>query len=459
MSVDEATTVESAELQERLAKLVGRHDVPGVSVALLAGGEVATAAAGVLNLDTGVETTEDSLFQIGSITKLYTATLAMQLADEGLLDLDTPVVTYLPELKLTDPEVTRTVTLRHLLSHTSGISGDHFPDLGRGDEVLERYVASCADTGQTHPLGATTSYCNAGFVVAGRIVERLTGLSWDAALATRLLAPLGVEHTFTLAEDVLRFRSAMGHLDRDGRLQPATQWGLPRSCGPAGTICATPADVIAFARMHLDGGRAQDGAQVLSAESVAAMQEAQARLPDPYIQGSHFALPWMLYDWGRPVYGHDGGTIGQTAFLRVVPDARVAICVLTNGGHAQDLWEDLARPLLAELAGVAVPIRLEPPAEPVDVALEPYVGTYERLGTRLEIELRDGRLVARTIALGALAEVFPDSIVEHEVAAVGPDLFVSRAPGEHSWVPLVFYRLDDGSEYVHTLIRAMPKVS
>jgi CubicO group peptidase (beta-lactamase class C family) len=251
---------------------------------------VTTAAAGVLNLDTNVAATEDSLFQIGSITKLYTAALVMQLVEEGTVDLDVPVITYLPELTLRDAEVARAVTLRHLLTHTSGISGDHFPDLGRGDDVVARYVESCAELGQIHPLGATMSYCNVGFVIAGRVVEQLTGQSWDDALASRLVAPLGVERTYTHPEDVLRFRSALGHMEREGSLQTVLQWGLPRSCGPAGLICATAADVVAFARMHLEGGRGPDGTQILSAESIAAMREPQVAMPDPDTMGSHVGL-------------------------------------------------------------------------------------------------------------------------------------------------------------------------
>lgn len=144
-------TVSDNDLRERLVELIPRHQVPAAQVAVLAGGEVTTAAAGVLNLDTGVEATSDSLFQIGSITKLYTASLVMQLVDEGRVDLDTPAITYLPELRLGDPVVTEAVTLRHLLTHSSGIAGDHFPELGRGDDVVARYVASLAELGQTHP--------------------------------------------------------------------------------------------------------------------------------------------------------------------------------------------------------------------------------------------------------------------------------------------------------------------
>ncbi len=120
------------------------------------------------------------MFQIGSQGKMWTATVLMQLVDDGLVDVDQPVRTYLPGFAVADPEVSSAVTLRHLLSHTSGIDGDNFADFGRGDDCLERYVESCATLGQTHPLGATMSYCNTGFSILGRIIEVVTGKVWDA---------------------------------------------------------------------------------------------------------------------------------------------------------------------------------------------------------------------------------------------------------------------------------------
>src|SRR3954466_8466205 len=104
--------------QQRPALLAEKPGVPGASLAILADGEVADTAYGVLNRRTEVEATPDSVFQIGSITKVWTATLAMQLVDEGRLDLDEPIVTYLPGFQVADPEVSRTVTTRHLLAHT-----------------------------------------------------------------------------------------------------------------------------------------------------------------------------------------------------------------------------------------------------------------------------------------------------------------------------------------------------
>src|SRR5215467_14257591 len=115
-------------LQERLPTLLAEHKVPGAAVAVLAGGQVIDVAAGVLSKATGVEATVDSVFQVGSITKVWTTSLLMQLVDEGKLDLDNPIRRYLPEFALADAEAAATITVRQLLSHTAGFEGDLFTD-------------------------------------------------------------------------------------------------------------------------------------------------------------------------------------------------------------------------------------------------------------------------------------------------------------------------------------------
>jgi CubicO group peptidase (beta-lactamase class C family) len=249
---------DAAAWQERLTELMRRHRVPGATLGLLHDETITETGAGVLSTATGVEVTPESLFQIGSITKVWTATLVMQLVDEGALDLDAPVADVLPGFRVADPVVTEQVTTRHLLTHTSGIDGDVFTDTGRGDECIERYVAGMEDVVQNHPLGATFSYCNAGYVVAGRIVEQLTGLTWDRALRERVIEPLGLEGTVTLPEEALLHRTAIGHVHEPGEEPvPATTWTLARSMGPAGLITARVGDVLAFARMHVSGGLAR----------------------------------------------------------------------------------------------------------------------------------------------------------------------------------------------------------
>jgi CubicO group peptidase (beta-lactamase class C family) len=438
-----------------LAALIERHRVPGAVLGVLADGATSVAAAGVLNVETGVRATPDSLFQIGSITKVYTATLALQLADEGVLDIDVPIAAVLPELRLAEPHATARVTMRHLLTHTSGIEGDHFVDVGRGDDVLERYVRTCAELGFAHPVGATFSYCNTGYVIAGRAVEVLTGMTWDAALRAWLLDPLGLRDTVTLPEEVLRFRAAYGHTvepEQPVTLAPAPL--LPRSCGPAGLIWATAADALAFARAHMDG------TEVLSDASRAMMRAPQVALPDPWTLGSHWGIGWILYDWdGRRVFGHDGATLGQAAFLRVVPEAGVAIVLLTNGGNAHDLYEELFRELLAELCGLSMPAALAPAPEPPLVPVGEFAGLYERVGVRIELADRGGRLAGRLTATGPLAELEDDPVEEVELVPVTPNVFVTRSDGEQTWTPAVFYSLDDGSRYLHMGGRATPRIT
>lgn len=455
--------IDSPTLQERLDDLREEHDVPGASVAVLRDGAVVAAASGTLNLDTGVEATTDSLFQIGSITKVWTATVVLQLVEEGRVELDAPVRTYLPEFRVADEDVSEAVTVSHLLTHTSGIDGDHFADTGRGDDALAAYVESCATVTQVHPLGATMSYCNTGYSILGRIVEVITDAVWDEAIRTRLAEPLELAHTATLAEDVLRFRAAIGHIEPPGHeRRTAPMWGLPRSAGPAGGICSTATDLLGFAALHL-GGVSPAGDRLLSDDSLAAMREPLAVVPSgigPF--PPRWGLGWSLNEWsGKQVLGHDGGTIGQSAFLRVVPEAGVAVALLTNGGHPIALFRELCGPLLAEAAGVELPAEVVPLAEQPTVDPAPYVGTYARAGASIEVVARDGGIVAVQTVTGLGSELTPEPF-ELALHVLDPDdgFFLTQhplAPG--LWLPVRFVTLSDGSRCLHIAGRATPKVT
>ena len=458
--------IDGEHWQRRLAELAERHRVPGAALGILrirpgAGDELVEATWGVLNKDTGVEVTADSLFQIGSISKVWTTTLAMQLVDGGLLDLDAPVTDVLPELRLADSDVAKQLTMRHLLTHTSGIDGDVFDDTGRGDDCVEKYVAQLSDVAQNHPLGVTWSYCNSGFVLAGRVIEKLIGASWDSALRERLFAPLALDHTVTLPEEALLYRAAVGHVS-EGQEEPvrAPVWMLPRAMGPAGLITTTAADVLAFARLHLTGGLAADGTRLLSEASARAMTELQAELPEKYTLGDSWGLGWIRFGWdGHRLIGHDGNTIGQSAFLRLLPDEGLAVTLLTNGDSAGDLYEDLYREIFAELANVAMPRPLAPPAEPVEADVHRHAGTYEREGARIDVLTGDDGPVLRTTVTGPLAKLMPDPVTEYAMVAVDQDLFVVRRPQSRTWTPVTFYTLPTGEKYVHFGVRATPKVS
>ena len=201
-----------AELEKKLSELIDVHGVPGAQLCVLDGDQLTEVAAGVLSQRTGCPSRPDALFLPGSIGKVYTATLVMMLVEEGKLDLDVPIRHYLPDFEVRDPHARDTVTARQLLSHTSGFDGDHFTDTGRGDDALALYVAGCSDLPQIVAPGKIWSYSNSGYAVLGRVVEVLSGLTFEEALRQRLFVPLELASTVSFADEAIVHPVAVGHV-------------------------------------------------------------------------------------------------------------------------------------------------------------------------------------------------------------------------------------------------------
>ncbi|KOU54283.1 serine hydrolase domain-containing protein [Streptomyces sp. WM6378] len=450
--------------QAKLDRLRQTHHVPGATLAVLTGGKIHELASGILHTGTGVEATTDSVFQLGSLAKTYTATLVMQLVDAGKLDLDAPVREVLADFTVADEEASRTITPRQLLSHTSGLTCDFTFDSGRGDDCLELYVDAAKGVALDCPSGSACSYSSLGFNVLGRMIEVITGTTWDQALKDLLLAPLGVTHTMTLPEEALSFRAAMGHLGEYGEdPAPAPAWDMmPRSAGPYGRVIASAGDVARLAQLHLAGGTAPDGTRVLTPGSVSAMQTREVDSPDKWtVHADGWGLGWTLYDWnGITGFGHDGASIGQYGFLRVVPSAGVAVVLLTNGGDARRLYEELFADLLGELAGVRMPAPFGPPAEPVEVDFAPLTGTYEREGVLITVsEPEDGKPHLVYEFVGGMKDFSPP--LEMDLVAVTDKVFAGAGSGAYSadWMPVVFSTLQDGTACCYIGMRCAPKVA
>ncbi|MGW7088547.1 serine hydrolase domain-containing protein [Streptomyces sp. NPDC054871] len=445
-----------AWLTERLAALLDENQVPGAAVAVSLGDVVIDAAAGVLSKDTGVAATPDSVFQIGSITKVWTATLAMQLADEGKLDLDAPVRDHLPDFKIADDEAAARITVRQLMCHVCGFEGDFFTDTGQGDDCLEKFVATLGDTPQLFAPGERFSYNNAAYCVLGRIVEVLREKPYDACLREHLFAPLGLTHAATGPYEAILHRAAVGHLratpDADPR--PAPVWALARSNAAAGAMLAMrPRDLLTFARMHLADGLGPDGSRVLGADSARAMRRPQVDVPPLGLMGDSWGLGWEIFDFpGGTVVGHDGGTIGQSAFLRAVPGHDIAVAVLTNGGDPVALYTEIVGRVLRDLAGIELPALPVPDPEAPRVDASRYVGTYASSAADTVISQdADGRVWAERTPKGIFAEIggVPERI---ELVAAGEGTLIAAEPEQgmhrlHSFVG------DDGeghAQFLHT---------
>ena len=378
------------ELPGLLKRGIRKYKVPGATLAVYRKGRVTETAAGVVNIDTQVKMTTDSVFQIGSISKIFTTTLIMQLVEKGTLDLDAPLKTYLKDFAVADAFTSRTVTLRHLLSHTSGIEGDVFIDSGRGDDSIANLLHMGRFLPQQYPLGERMSYCNFGFAMLGRLLEVTGGDTFDNIIRKRIFDPLRMHLALTLPEETLKYRCAIGHIphpSKKGVMITTPRPWLSHGQKAAGTTPSmSVGNLMKFVDMHLRGGTARDGTRLLSRSSVRAMQRRQIKLVKNAYRGmSGWGLGWFLGDWqGSKVFGHDGGTFGQFAFLRIQPEREIAVALLTNGGDAGGLFDFIFENTFEPMAKVQAP-QIPEASETLTMDPARIVGRYERLGGYVDI--------------------------------------------------------------------------
>src|SRR6266550_6693756 len=185
-------------LAELVAPLMKRYVVPGLAVGLVSGGDEFLRGFGVTSVENALPVDANTIFVSGSLTKTVVATTVTHLVDRQKLELDAPIRTYLPDLRLADESVASAVTLRHLMTHTAGWVGDDFEgeDSGLGDDALARAIASLGDRPQIFPLGSVWSYNNSAFWLAGRVIEVATESSLEAAITELIFQPLGMTNTF-----------------------------------------------------------------------------------------------------------------------------------------------------------------------------------------------------------------------------------------------------------------------
>ena len=358
------------------------------------------------SLENPLPVDEHTLFQFGSTGKTFTATAIMRLVDQGRIELDAPVRTYLPELVLKDEDVAQRVTVLQLLNHTAGWSGDVFDNTGDGDDALARYVEVMADVEQVTPLGSTVSYNNASLSIAGRVIERVTGMTFEQALRELLFEPLGLDHCFFFPNEIMTRRFAVGHNQHaDGSITVARPWALARSGNPAGGISSNAGDLIAWARFHLGDGRAADGTEVLPEKLLAQMKEATVETPGSAL-GDAIGISWMLRDVeGVRMVGHGGDTLGQHSTFDMVPGRQFAITGLTNcGPNGNQFLDELGRWALEAYLGID-----ERDPEPLALGeeqLADYTGTFETVAAVATITLDGGG------GLTLKAEIKPETLAK-----------------------------------------------
>jgi len=375
-------------LHERITEAMERLHVPGVAVGIIHDGTEHVAAFGVTNVDYPAPVVEDTLFQIGSTTKTLTATTVIRLVEKGKIDLDTPIRAYLPDLRLADEATAAGVTTRHLLTHTAGWSGDHFLDTGRGEDALAGYVASMADLPQLTPLGQVWSYNNAAFSLVGRVIEAVTSRPYETAVRELVLDPLGMRHSFYFPDEVMTHSFVAGHNVVDGAPKVVTPWAIPRTNNPAGGLISSAGDQLRYARFHMGGGTAADGARVLSPDSLALMRTPAVQASDDEGMG----LAWFIHDIdGVRTIRHGGATYGQISAFLFAPARDFALIILTNATSGGELTEEVTKWALQHYLGIVEPTPT--PLAWTDEQLSAYAGRYAAAMTVVDLVPRDGSLV------------------------------------------------------------------
>ncbi|MEU6426183.1 serine hydrolase domain-containing protein [Microbispora sp. NPDC046973] len=394
---DNALRTVAARIRELAADHCESGNIPGFVAGVHHAGEQVIVAHGTANAATGAPMLEDTGFLLGSVTKVLTTTLVLRQVDRGLLDLDTPVVKYLPDFALTTPGVADRILVRHLVSHTNGIDADlFFPD-ARGRDALKTYVQGLAgNCGSLFEPGERLSYSNGGMIVAGRLLEVVTGMPFPELLGRDVYAPVGMESSGTSAEQAILRSTAIGHFPDPETMaaRPTGMFMLPDTWGPAGgTPIGTIADLLAFGRTHLAGGLSPSGARVLSAESTALMQQVSYDMATPNVPP--MGLGWVRYPFGdTTVLAMSGASPGGVSILCVVPEHDLVFAAYGNTPGAIVLHDRILRRLLTEHLGVRIPTLITESVQGVD--LTPYVGTYRSNQLRIDVRVVDGQLEERT---------------------------------------------------------------
>ncbi len=367
------------ELQDVVGALAEELHVPGVAVGVLHDGREAHAFHGVTSIENPLPVDERTLFLCGSTTKTFTATAIVRLVGQGLVDLDAPARTYVPELQVEDEEAAASVTVLQLLNHTSGWDGDFFRNTGDGDDALARYVEAMSGLTQVTPPGAAVSYNNAAFGVAGRLVEKVTGSPYETALRELLLGPLDLQDTLFFSRDLVTRRFAVDHQRLQDGGTNLLPFGFPRATNPVGGLATTTRDLIAWARFHLG-----DGDSLLTPELARRMHEPTVEAPG-WSQGDAVGISWLLSDVaGLRVVGHGGATLGQLSLFKIVPERGFALVSCTNCSPVgaafnerimQWAWETLLDAPIPEP---------ETSARTAD-EVEPYCGRYETVANLIDV--------------------------------------------------------------------------
>lgn len=337
------SAIETVWLGKVLAGLARRHGVPAAQLAIHMDGRTVAVTAGKAEADTK--------FPVGSITKVFTAALAMLLVADGDLGLDDRIGAYLPELGAHAGSLGGELTVRQILSHTSGL-----PSTCDGSDVAvspRGYLRSCRELTLVQPPGLGFSYSNVGYVLIGFVVAEITGMTWWDAIEALLLKPLGIVPSFVVRPDSRHAAGSFvtGHTVNEARAIAVAQT-MRAADAPCGALALSAKDMIAFGRMHLTSVVTSSTSAALAPETFQAMRRPVSGA-EPFGLADGWGLGLAVFrdvegDW----VGHDGTADGTSCHLRIDPTQNRVVALTTNANTGSALWAEL----VDELRAMDIPV-------------------------------------------------------------------------------------------------------
>jgi CubicO group peptidase (beta-lactamase class C family) len=374
------------QLEPMIEQAMKLQDLPGFAIAVVRDQKIVyTAGFGVRNLDRKDDKiTPQSLFHMASITKPFVATSVMQLVEQGKVDLDSPVVKYLPYFRLKD-ERYKTITVRQMLGHISGMPDvqDYEWDKPQYDDgALERYTRSLTDKSLIADPGTKFAYSNMAFEVLGDLIAKVSGETFEGYVQKHILEPLKMTSSTLLVKQAAPQLLTTGHV-LSASFYPAVSKVFPynRMHSPSSTLYSNVLDMSRWAMANMNRGEL-DGKRILKASAYDVMWKPAGE------QFTRVGISWFL---GKhrdlQTIGHGGGDTGFVSNLLMIPDKKVAVVMMCNfdGGAALGQLTNAALDIALGLKPAPLAIRL-----PVARALgrtittsgiEPAIAQYRELKT------------------------------------------------------------------------------
>jgi CubicO group peptidase (beta-lactamase class C family) len=401
-------------LRELVDETAAQFSIPGTAVGVLLDGRELCLCHGVTSVENPLPVDEETLFGIGSVSKTFTATALMRLVAEGRIELGAPVRDYIPELRLADEKAAEMMTVLSLLNHSSGLDWGLQVDTGEGDDALANYVVRMDKLAVIAPPSTRASYSQAAYNLAGRIIEVITGQTFEDAIASLLFEPLGLAHSFYGHEEVMTRRFTVAHnREDDGSMSVLRLRRRPRGDNPGGGLASSIGDQLRWARFHLGDGRSATGTPLLPAEHLQQMQRPTIALRGSNL-GDAIGICWFLreIDECRTV-GHGGSTNGQFAELLLVPERDFAVVSLSNAGPDGILFNQaVVAWALENYLGLS---DHEPELLPFDTSrAEEFVGAYENDVMTLTIERNEGALRLEVLMKPETRAAYKEAAPDHE---------------------------------------------